>query len=377
MERKLASIQRITDIQPIPGADKIEVATVLGWKVVVLKNEFKVNDLCIYCEIDSILPEKPEFEFLRDRRFRIKTIKLRGQLSQGICFPLSILRCDTFPVGTYYGNTPEGGEDVTSELGVKKYDLEEVLAAQEANGLHLGWNKRTFPSYVPRTDETRVQSCPKVIEEFGWNRVYITVKVDGTSCSIMRKGRDIDVCSRNQSKKDPHTKPSRLKTLWYKALIALGKKEYMKMLKIPKACDYWDAYYKYDFGKILAENDNIAIQGELAGPGIQKNRLHLPDKQLFVFNIYDILQGRYLSWNDVKAFCSFYGLQTVPVVAEDVEFNYDLPALLELAKGKYPNTNQNREGIVIRPMVECYSPALRSRLSVKVVNNDYLLKEEE
>ena len=89
--RKLASIQKIKAIQPIEGADAIDHASVLGWQLIVKKNEFNVGDLCVYCEIDSLLPEKPEFEFLRPRKMRIQTIRLRGQISQGICFPLSIL----------------------------------------------------------------------------------------------------------------------------------------------------------------------------------------------------------------------------------------------------------------------------------------------
>jgi RNA ligase (TIGR02306 family) len=89
--RKLASIQRVIALRPIENADAIEVADILGWHVVVKKGEFKVGDLCVYCEIDSILPEREEFEFLRPRKFRIRTIKLRGQISQGVCFPLSVL----------------------------------------------------------------------------------------------------------------------------------------------------------------------------------------------------------------------------------------------------------------------------------------------
>lgn len=91
MERKLASIQKILALNQIEGADAIECATVLGWKLVVKKGEFKVGDLAIYCEIDSVLPEKPEFEFLKSCKYRIKTVRLRGQISQGICFPLSVL----------------------------------------------------------------------------------------------------------------------------------------------------------------------------------------------------------------------------------------------------------------------------------------------
>src|SRR6056297_506501 len=94
--RKLASIQKIRSLDPIEGADAIERATVLGWQLVVKKGEFKPGDLAVYCEIDSLMPERPEFEFLKPRKMRIRTVRLRGQVSQGICFPLSILP-DDFP----------------------------------------------------------------------------------------------------------------------------------------------------------------------------------------------------------------------------------------------------------------------------------------
>ena len=122
MERKLASIQRIGLLVPITGADKIEKATILGWEVVVKKGDFKVGDLCIYCEIDSILPAKPEFEFLRERKFRIKTIKLKGQVSQGICFPLNII----------HKSFHSEGRDVTEILGVKKYDPQAEYERKES-----------------------------------------------------------------------------------------------------------------------------------------------------------------------------------------------------------------------------------------------------
>lgn len=89
--RKLASIQKIIGLEPIEGADNIMKAKVLGWELVIKKGEYAVGDFCIYCEIDSVLPNKPEFEFLKSKNFRIRTIRLRGQISQGICFPLSML----------------------------------------------------------------------------------------------------------------------------------------------------------------------------------------------------------------------------------------------------------------------------------------------
>ena len=92
--RKLASIQKIMNLQPIAQADAIEKATVLGWQLVVKKEEFKVGDLVVYCEIDSLMPHRTEFEFLKPRGMRVRTIRLRGQISQGICFPLSILPTD-------------------------------------------------------------------------------------------------------------------------------------------------------------------------------------------------------------------------------------------------------------------------------------------
>ena len=88
--RKLASIQKIVDLQPIPKADRIEVATIQGWQCVVKKGEFQVGDLCVYFEIDSLLPEKPVFEFMRDRKFRVRTIKLMKCVSMGLILPLSI-----------------------------------------------------------------------------------------------------------------------------------------------------------------------------------------------------------------------------------------------------------------------------------------------
>lgn len=133
MARQLASIRRISDIRPIPGADRIAVAQVDGWECVIQKDEFQVGDLVVYVEVDSIVPERPEFEFLRDRKFRVRTIKLRGQVSQGLVLPLSIL-----PEGTY-----TDGLDVTEVLGIKKYDpqaQQEALLMQKQPSL----SKRRF-----------------------------------------------------------------------------------------------------------------------------------------------------------------------------------------------------------------------------------------
>ena len=147
--RKLASIQKIKNIEPIEGADLIEKATVLGWQLVVKKDDFEIGDYCVYCEIDSILPEKPEFEFLRPRHFRIKTIKMKGQISQGITFPLSI-------IPNYQDLNVEEGTDVTDIMGVAKYEPPISINMK-------GQVKGGFPGFIPKTDETRIQSVPDIL----------------------------------------------------------------------------------------------------------------------------------------------------------------------------------------------------------------------
>ncbi len=335
MERKLATIQEIKSIDSIEGADSIEVASILGWKVVVKKDEFKQGELCIYCEIDSVLPEREEFEFLRNRKFRIKTVKLRGQISQGIVFPLSILsktqqkKCDRYGIGT----------DLTETLEITKYEI--PLDKQ------LGGNiKGNFTIYVPKTDEIRIQSEPELIEEIQGVFCYITTKLDGTSATFIKNEDEIHVCSRNNS------------------------------LKQTDNNIYWDMYKKYNLESIL--NDvpfNVAIQGEICGPKIQKNPLGLEQHSLFVFNVYDIDKQWYINKESLESFCIIHGLQTVPIDKSDLEFTFNMDDLLKMAEGKYSN-GKEREGIVIRPMKETYSNVLKGRLSFKVVNNKYLLKEK-
>ncbi|HEX9972761.1 MAG TPA: RNA ligase (ATP), partial [bacterium] len=144
--RKLATIQKIKNLEPIPEADKIEKATVLGWQLVVKKGDFKVGDHCVYCEIDSVLPEKPEYEFLRPRKFRIKTAKLRGQISQGIAFPIGAIK--------ELANVEiKEGLDVTEIIGVQKYEPPPAV-------MMSGQVKGGFPGFIPKTDEMRIQSVP-------------------------------------------------------------------------------------------------------------------------------------------------------------------------------------------------------------------------
>lgn len=179
--RKLASIQKITNLSPIEGADNIEVASVLGWKVVVKKGEFYVGELVVYCEIDSILPDWPEFKFLKPRGMRIKTIRLKGQISQGICFKLDIVSVfKAISYGVISINQKievihREGYDVTQMLGIIKYEPPCI----HSNGPNKP--KGNFPSFIPKTDEVRIQTIPEFLEIYKDEPCVVTEKLDGTS----------------------------------------------------------------------------------------------------------------------------------------------------------------------------------------------------
>ena len=387
--RNLASIQKIGDLQSIPNADTIEVASVLGWKVVVKKGEFKINDLCVYCEIDSVLPPKPEFEFLASKKYRVRTIKLRGQISQGIAFPLHFLQTPTR--ANELGSVVEG-QDVTEYFGVVKYEIPEVQIPGPGSKGPSRKVGKSFPAYVIKTDETRIQSIPHILEEIKGVPLYISMKIDGTSGTFAYKDGKIDVCSRTVSRPDPQ-----YQSLWMKLKRWYEIKILNRKYTIPEDCVYWNAARKYSIIEILKQQGrmgrNLAIQGEIAGPNIQGNKLKLQDQQLFVFNVFDIDKQEYFSVADFFDFCKQYGLQTVPVLhtnwfaekkvvtgnqADGMTFSYEpytIEDFLELAKGLYPS-GYPREGIVIRPMVEQYSQALRGRMSFKAINNEFLLLKE-
>lgn len=352
MERALASIQIIKEIRPIEGADLIEETVVLGWHLVVQKGEFKVGEKCVYFECDSMLPLTPAFEFLKTQMkqyegggwfCRLRTKKLRGVLSQGLALPLGTFGLDQ--------NLPLG-EDVSERLGIKKYE-------PQIPAMLRGWAKGNFPTlYIPKTDEIRIQSIPEIFDEIRGKVVYVTEKADGTSATYFVREvweswdgavsrSNFGVCSRNLE------------------------------LKEDDKVAYWIWAKKNDIeGKLRSLHKNIAFQGELCGPGIQKNRLGLQEFEVFFFNIWDIDERRYFNFNEFCDTIDWLGLNRVKVIKEPV-FDWTLEELLEMAKGKYEGTKNNREGIVIRPVEETYSEVLKGRLSFKVLNTDYLLREEE
>ncbi len=334
--RKLATIQKIKDLQPIAGADRIERATVLGWHVVVKKGDFQVGDYCVYCEIDSLLPEKPEFEFLRPRKFRIKTVRLRKQISQGIAFPTSIL-------DDYEDVEIKEGADVADLIGVKKYEPPIPIT--------MGGNvKGAFPGFIPKTDEIRIQSMPDVLtrSENRGKRCYVTEKIDGTSATYYLKDGEFGVCSRN-----------------------LELRESEKNI-------HWIASRQYDLAaRLRGLNQNIAIQVEIIGPKIQKNKYALAKPQLMVFNVFDINRYEFLSYEDFVSFTETLKLETVPILRDDYVLGQDdVDSLVRMSEGKsVVNPKILREGIVIRSVVETRDPEI-GRLSFKVINPLFLLKFE-
>lgn len=254
--RKLASIQRIWKIEPIEGADKIELAFVLGWQCVVNKGQFKPMDLAVYFEIDSFLPIRDEFEFLRTSSyrkndilgegFRLKTMRFRGQISQGLLLPLGQFNeLDTYS---------EIGTDVSEALGVRKWEVEEKITT---GGTIIG----ELPIDVPHTDETRVQAEPELINDFKGLDYYISTKMDGSSHSISIDDDGFHVTGHNYEYKNDG------KSAFYELINSRGIEA--------KLMDYY-------------KNNNlsmITIQGELCAPSIQKNRLKLTKPEWYVFTI--------------------------------------------------------------------------------------------
>jgi RNA ligase (TIGR02306 family) len=337
--RKLASIQRIKELEPIEGADAIEKATVLGWQLVVKKNEFKVGDLAVYCEIDCLMPDKPEFEFLKPRGMRVRTIRLRGQVSQGICFPLSILPPD-FDISE--------DNDCTGVLGIEKYEPPIPACLS-------GIAKGRFPSFIPKTDETRVQVLQKLLDKYRGEKCYITEKVDGSSGTFYINNGEFGVCSRN-----------------------------LELLEDTEN-SFWKVARQMDIeGKIRSLKGNFALQGEVIGEGIQDNKLHLKGQTIRFFNAFDIDKFEFLQFEKFVELFEKLHLPTVPIITKDYELSNNIEEIIKMATIKSTICPDVwAEGIVIRPLNEKIDLLLSNenfnngRVSFKAINPEFLLKYGE
>jgi RNA ligase (TIGR02306 family) len=319
-------------LHPIPNADAIELAQINGWQCVVKKGEFQVGDLGVYFEIDAVPPDRPMFDFLwkgqpkRPESLRIRTMRLRGALSQGLLMPPG-----TFPELTAVVE----GADLTADLGVHKYEPPAPEGMEDYRG--------PFPSLVPKTDEMRVQSFPQLIDELRGKPYVATLKCDGTSATFCMWEGEFHACGRNHSIADADN-------------------------------IFWKVARRYNLPEIMAEHPNLALQGEVVGLGLPKNPMGLKGTELRTFNIYDMRAGRHLDHYEYLGFCMKYGIPAVPVVEEGEDFQHTVESLLKLAEGPYEGTKNEREGIVIRPRIGQHSQTLGGRLTFKAISNRFLLK---
>ena len=330
--RKLASIRRIGEVRAIEGADAIEAVQIDGWQCVAKKGEFKAGDLCCYFEIDSFLPTtNPAFEFMAVRGatkdaegkagYRLRTVKLRGTLSQGLALPLTALFA-----GPEWLNE---GDDVTEHLGVTKWEP----AMPACLG---GEAKSTFPGWIRKTDQERIQNVPFILL---LDLEYeVTIKLDGSSMTAYHRDGEFGVCSRNLD------------------------------LRETEGNTFWKVAKRHGLPERLAEFGNIAIQGELIGPGIQGNQEKLADHAMYVFDVWIIDEQRYATQAERLDIVSHLGLNHAPILHYKAIAPATVADALALADGPSLNAAVKREGLVFKSL--CGSQ------SWKAISNKWLLKHE-
>jgi RNA ligase (TIGR02306 family) len=333
----LATIQKIKNVRHHPNADSLDLAQVLGWQVVVKRDEFKEDDLVIYVVIDTVLPETPTFEFLRNKHFRIKPIRLRGEESAGICFPLTILPTAFRTLDDGSPMTLIEGMDVTDELDIKKYEkpIPAQLAGQAVGG---------FPGFLIITDELNLRTYPVALEELYSRPYYITTKMDGSSGTFFHKDETFGVCSRRINLKESETN------------------------------GFWKIAKKYDLKNVLEKafpGMNIAIQSEIFGVGIQGNPCGIDGIDMKVFNLFDIDTRCYFGYNKMMTFCQEFNIPMVDVVNEGNIFHYKLEELIKLANEVKYSNGAIGEGIVCRPKEPFYSTILKKSWSGKIISENY------
>ena len=337
--RQLASIQQVLSIRPADNADALDVARIEGWDVVVRKNEFKPGDKVVFFEIDSVLPERDIFKFMEPRHYRVRTAKLRGNLSQGLIMPMSILpSCQLEAL--------EVGDDVTEILKVVKYDSPEVM---EKNGLGKTTIRGAWPSFIHHTDEPRIQSNIGVLFRNIGVKLYSTEKVNGSSTTVFWDPETgLHVCSRNVDMKET------------------------------KGNKWWETVRDIEFDDLAKTLGNVAIQGELCGPGVQKNTYKLKKNTIKIYSVYDIRSHRYFSFDEwYKPLCGI-GMKEyiVPILDQEFTLNHTVDELVEMTKIKSKIGEGNIEGIVFRSLDESIRDGKIGRLSFKCINPDYLLKHD-
>jgi len=350
MERKLATIQKIDSVIKHPNADTLDIVTIKGWKVVTKLGDFQPGDFCIYCEIDSLMPERKEFEFLAPRKYRIKTTKLRGQISQGIAFPLGILSMAT--VDKVANGEMEEGYDVTEILGITKY--EEPIPAC-LGGIALG----RFFSHSIKTDEERIQNLTEMFQEYHDNYTWTaTEKLDGSSCTYTIYDDEFGVASRNLRLKETE------KNTFWKYARENDIEEKMRSI-------------------IQAQSlQALTMQGELIGEGIQKNKYRIKGQEVRFFRVFDPMAYKFFDILNAVGIIRSVDLKFVPIIEMDMTLPDTVEELIALADGRSILCDTAREGIVFvaetvisgldaRPLED-----YQGRLSFKVISNKFILKHD-
>lgn len=333
--RALATIRKIGAINPIPNAEKVEVATVDGWEVVVQKGLYKPNHLVVYIEVDAWVPRAiapflctEEVKLYRDiDGVRLRTKKIRGQISQGLILPLSEL-------GDHIKGEVIAGRNVTVDLGIVKYDAEQVTGSSSAGN---------FPEQVAKTDQERIQNLSFMLETWTKHAITweVTEKLDGTSCTFyLDEDGEFMVCSRNQKVRD-----------------------------IP-GCKYWKAARNNNIEELMRSNElfGYAIQGELIGEGIQKNRYRRVGQDFFAFEIQK--KGKGLYPEERRAILAQMGIPHVPVLNDCAPTPSSVSEALKIAEGISDLCETQREGVV-------YKSNIRNAISFKAISNKFLLKGGE
>jgi RNA ligase (TIGR02306 family) len=345
-ERMLATVQEVAEIKPIPNADAIEALRINGWWVVAKKDEFKVGDDVVFIEVDAWVPHHlaPFLSKGKEPRVykgvsgeRLRTVKLRGQLSQGLVLPLTAV--------------PESAlwfEDLTEVLGIQKWERE--LSPQLA-----GLAKGNFPSFIAKTDQERIQNLPEIIDELDV-RYEVTTKLDGSSITIYVKDGEVGVCSRN---------------LELKLDESNAGNTFVKTAMESRLLESLEWFHK-------ETRQNIAIQGELMGPGIQGNREKLDEHRIYIFDVWDIDRQAYLG-NDERQWVLESALSICERVRHVPRFHHDVTLrelgvtciddLLEMANQHKSLNHPIAEGFVFK---EVYG-----NHSFKVISNRFLMKEVE
>ena len=340
MERKLATIRQISGVRRIPDADKICAYVVDGWTVVDSIGKYSVNDLVVFCEIDSWMPHhlapfltkegKQPKEYLGIKGERLKTAKLRGQLSQGLLLPLD--NNENGILDMYWDSIytiPEEGYDLTSLLGIVKWEDTRYMNDSNAKG--------SFPSFIPKTDQERVQNILRSIENWKGMSFEVTVKRDGSSMTAFVNGDDEGVCSRNM------------------------------LLRETDSSAFWHAARSLNLlEKIRSTGRNLAFQGELLSQKIQGNYEKVSSVEWNCFDVWDIDNRQYLLPKERQELCESLGIPHIKIIDKEFILDHTADQLLEMAEGPGINPGVQREGLVFKANTG-------HGISFKAVSNSYLL----